>query len=362
MLAVMLRCEAEIGELLRQIVDIESVSGHEQALADQVFQALAVHPHLRLARFGNVVVARTDFGRPERVVVAGHLDTVPVMGNLPSRLTEVDGATFLVGRGTVDMKAGVAVQLNLAATLTDASRDLTWIFYDNEEVEAVKNGLGHLALARPDLMRADLAILMEPSGAQVEAGCQGTLRVVVRTHGVAAHSARAWLGHNAIHDMAGALAVLAAHSAQEVLVDGLPYREGLNAVGISGGVAGNVVPDACELSVNYRFAPDKTVAQAEQLVRQVFAGYDLVVEDAAPAAAPGLGSPIVASFVQAVGRPVRPKYGWTDVARFAELGIPALNFGPGEPDLAHTVGERVRLDQVRDCRDLLARWLTAPAG
>lgn len=352
----MLACETDLKDLLRTLVDTESVSGSETHLADMVEQALSSYSHLETIRFGNVVVARTNLGRAERVVVAGHLDTVPVAGNLPSRTTKVHGCEAIVGRGACDMKGGVAVQLNLASTLTDPQRDLTWIFYDNEEVEASKNGLGHLAAHRPDLVHADMAILMEPSDGRIEAGCQGSLRVRITTQGIAAHSARSWMGHNAIHDMAGALQILNDYQALEVNVDGLVYREGLNAVAISGGIAGNVIPDRCELTVNYRFAPDKDLDQAEQVVREIFSGYDMEILDASPAARPGLTSPVVASFVTAIGE-VGPKYGWTDVARFTQLGIPAVNYGPGDPNLAHTDEELVVLDSVKQTRDRLRSWL-----
>lgn len=348
----------DVATLLQAVVDTVSVSGGEAALADDIEAALGGSAHLDVSRWGNVVVARTNLGRPSRVVIAGHLDTVPVADNLPSRWGEADGRRILSGRGTVDMKGGLAVQLNLAAALTQPSRDITWVFYDNEEVEAAKNGLGHLVRRRPDLVQADMAILMEPSGGAVEAGCQGTLRADIVAHGLAAHSARAWLGHNAIHDLAGALTLLNDYEPAAVLVDGLTYREGLNAVGIAGGIAGNVIPDRARLTLNYRFAPDKDLEQAADIVRAFFAGYEVEVTDGAPGARPGLTTTAVASFVAAVGRPVKPKFGWTDVARFATLGIPAVNFGPGDPNLAHTDEEYVYLDDVVACRDALHRWLT----
>ncbi|MCL2471243.1 MAG: succinyl-diaminopimelate desuccinylase [Propionibacteriaceae bacterium] len=357
----MLNCEADIAELLRTLVDVESVSGGEGPLADMVHTSLTAYSHLEVIRLGNVVVARTAFGSARRVIIAGHLDTVPVAGNLPGRVEIVDGQETLFGRGSVDMKGGVAVQLSLAASLTRTDTDITWIFYDNEEVEDVKNGLGHLAVRRPDILKADMAILMEPSDSLIEAGCQGTLRVGLHTQGVAAHSARSWLGHNAIHDMAGALSILNGYEGTQVPIDSLIYREGLNAVGVSGGVAGNVIPDRCDLIVNYRFAPDKDLAQAEQVVRQIFAGYEMDILDGAESASPGLTSVPVSSLVRAVGQ-VRPKYGWTDVARFAKLGIPAVNFGPGDPNLAHTDHEHIILDDVMRCREILAGWLTTPGS
>ncbi|MDR1450564.1 MAG: succinyl-diaminopimelate desuccinylase [Propionibacteriaceae bacterium] len=353
----MLDPAADLAGLFQAVVDIESVSGNEAALADAVEQALRPYRHLEVSRQGNVVVARTDLGRPQRVVIAGHLDTVPLAGNLPSRREVRAGEPVLTGRGSVDMKGGVAVQIALAAALDQPRHDLCWLFYDNEEVAADKNGLGRLAAADPAQLAADFAILMEPTAGLVEGGCQGSLRVVLETAGRSAHAARSWLGRNAIHGLGPALAVLSSYSGREIDVDGLPYREGLNAVRVAGGLAGNVIPDKASLEVNYRFAPDKTLAEAEAYVRSLFPGYALRVVDAAPPARPGLGSPLAADFLAAVGQPARPKYGWTDVARFAALGVPAVNFGPGDPNLAHTDDEFAPLSQVTACRDALADWL-----
>jgi len=271
------------------------------------------------------------------VLLAGHLDTVPIAGNVPSRR---DG-DLITGCGTSDMKSGDAVMLRVAATMPDPAYDLTFVFYDCEEVEAERNGLGRIARELPDQLAADLAILLEPTNGNVEAGCQGTLRVVVRMSGHRAHSARSWLGDNAIHRAAPVLGLLAAYQPRTVTIDGCEYREGLNAVGITGGVAGNVIPDECEITVNFRFAPDRDAAAAEAHVREVFDGFEVSLRDCAPGALPGLTAPPVRAFLDAVGTPAVAKYGWTDVARFAELGIPAVNFGPGDPNLAHTREEQV---------------------
>ena len=339
--------------LFRQVVDIESVSGNERALADEVELALRQLPHLRVERDGDTVVARTDLGRSERVVVAGHLDTVPVAGNLPSRLV----GDRVYGRGTVDMKGGVAVALAAAAALSAPTRDLSWIFYDHEEVEAARNSLTRIAAERPNWLAGDFAVLMEPTAARIEGGCQGTLRFVIKTSGLAAHSARSWLGHNAIHEAAEPLARLAGYSARVVEVDGLTYREGLNAVGIHGGIAGNVVPDSCLITVNYRFAPDRDVAAAQAHCREVFAGYELEFVDAAAGARPGLDLPLAADFVTAVGGTPTGKVGWTDVARFSALGVPAVNFGPGDPGKAHADDEFCAVSELHSCYDALLRWL-----
>ena len=292
-------------------------------------------------------------------MIAGHIDTVPVNDNLPTRWESADGRDYLWGRGTVDMKAGVAVQLKLAAELVAPTLDVTWIFYDHEEVSADLNGLGRLAAHRPDLLAGDFAILGEPTEALVEGGCNGTLRIDVLTTGIRAHSARAWVGHNAIHDAAPILTTLAGYVPREVEVDGLVYRESLNAVGIEGGVAGNVIPDACTVHLNYRFAPSRSGQEAIAHVRELFPGLDTIVVDVAEGARPGLDAPLAQQFLSAVGGAARPKYGWTDVARFAALGIPAVNYGPGDPLKAHADDERVEIEQIVRCEAGLRAWLTS---
>ncbi|MDT0179998.1 succinyl-diaminopimelate desuccinylase [Microbacterium sp. ARD31] len=345
-------------DLTRTICDIPSVSDDETPLADAIEAAVRQLPHLSVHRDGDTIVARTDLGRAQRVVIAGHIDTVPINGNVPTRDIEIEGEPYVWGRGTVDMKAGVAVQLVLAAALAEPRVDITWMWYDHEEVDAARNGLTRLAAARPDLFAADFAILGEPSNGQVEGGCNGTLRAIVRTDGVRAHSARAWVGENAIHKAAPVLVRLAEYRPREIEVDGLVYREGLNAVGISGGIAGNVIPDACEVEVNFRFAPSRSGEQAEQHVRDVFEGFDVEIVDLSPGARPGLDAPLAQEFVASVGAEPRPKYGWTDVARFSAMGVPAVNYGPGDPQLAHHDEERVPVAQIEDVERGLRAWLT----
>jgi succinyl-diaminopimelate desuccinylase len=349
-------------DITRQICDIESVSGNEKPLTDAIEAALAGSSHLEIFRDGDSIVARTNFGHERRVVIAGHTDTVPLNDNLPTRYETQDGVDYLWGRGTVDMKSGVAVQLKLAVELSDPAVDLTWIWYDHEEVSAALNGLGRLAAVRPDLLAGDFAILGEPSNSQIEGGCNGNLRVEVRTFGKRAHSARSWIGHNAIHDAAPILAILAGYQAREVEVDGLVYREGLNAVGISGGVAGNIIPDEAMVHINYRFAPSRTGDEAIAHLRELFDGYDLTVVDLAEGARPGLDAPLAQEFVAAVGGIPKPKYGWTDVARFSALGVPAVNYGPGDPMKAHADDERVDVAQIVSCETGLRRWLSGRDG
>jgi succinyl-diaminopimelate desuccinylase len=362
---------ADVLTLTRVLVDAPSESGSEQALADSVEAALRNLAGLEVARVGNTVLARTHLGLDTRVVLAGHLDTVPIAGNLPSELRVVDGVQRLYGCGTSDMKSGDAVMLRLAGRFGGSgaglARDVTFVFYDCEEVEAARNGLGRVARELRGWLYGDLAILLEGTDGGIEAGCQGTLRVVLTVPGTRAHSARSWLGVNAVHGAAGILATLAGYPAREVDIDGCRYREGLNAVRIEGGVAGNVVPDECRVTVNFRYAPDRDEDAAEAHVREVFAdalaaGVTLEITDSAGGALPGLGEPAAADFVAAVGSTPRAKLGWTDVARFAAFGIPALNFGPGDPNLAHQAGEYVRVDRLQPAEDALIAYLTGSAA
>ena len=343
----------DVVDLTEAICNVQSVSLDEQRLCDLIETELAALSHLSLTRLGNSLVARTELGRTERVVIAGHIDTVPLNHNLPVTRDE----EFLHGLGTCDMKGGVAVALQLAATITEPNRDLTYVFYEGEEIDSIYNGLRRISEERPELIEADFAILMEPSNGVVEAGCQGTLRFDVITRGERAHSARSWMGHNAIHDAGAVLRRLGDYVARQPEVDGLRYHEGLNAVLISGGVAGNVIPDECRVTVNHRFAPDRSIEEAKAFVEDFFAGYEIEYVDQDSGARPGLDRPVAQQFVAATGGVVNPKFGWTDVARFTRLGVPAVNFGPGDPIYAHKADERVPIEQIRSCAASLAAWL-----
>ncbi|MGM0697788.1 MAG: succinyl-diaminopimelate desuccinylase [Actinomycetota bacterium] len=354
-------------ELTGRLCAIESVSGNETVLADAVVAVLerisaGPGPDLEILRDGDTVIARTNLGLAERIVVAGHLDTVPVEDNLPPVRTHMSGDEYpddevIWGRGACDMKAGVAMQLSTAAALTSPNRDVTWVFYDHEEVDASLNGLGRVSRSHPDWLAGDFAILGEPSNASVEGGCNGTIRVDVTTTGVRAHSARAFMGVNAIHAAAEILTRLAEFETGTVTVDGLDYRESLSAVNIRGGVAGNVVPDECVVSVNYRFAPSKSAAEAESFLRELFTGFDVVVTDAAEGARPGLDRAIAQDFIDTLGLSPAPKLGWTDVSRFSALGVPAVNFGPGNPLYAHKSDEHVRVTEVEQATATLRSYL-----
>ncbi len=351
--AARLDLRSDPAQLTATLVDIPSVSGTEGPIADAVEAALRALPHLQVQRLGNSVLARTDLGRPTRIMLAGHLDTVPIADNVPSRR---DG-DILHGCGTTDMKSGDAMLLHLAATLPDPARDLTFVFYECEEIEYDRNGLTRIQAEQPQWLAADLAILAEPTNGNVEAGCQGTLSATVTVRGRRSHSARSWLGDNAIHKTGVVMDRLAAWDARIVDIDGCQYREGLNAVGITGGVAGNVIPDECTVRVNFRFAPDRSPDEAATTLVELFPEFEVAVLDVAAGALPGLSAPAAAEFIAAAGGRAQAKFGWTDVARFAALGIPAVNYGPGDPSLAHTREEHVSMSQIREMTDVLRRFL-----
>ena len=357
MASMKLNLLGDVAELTRQLCDIESVSGNEAQIADAIEQALAPFSHLSVVRDGNAIVASTKLGRAKQVVIAGHIDTVPVAENLPTKLMSFEREQVIWGRGTVDMKAGVAVMLKLAAEITDPAFDVVWVFYDQEEIEASKNGLGRLVKNHPELIKGSFAILCEPTSATIEGGCNGTMRVEISLSGIKAHSARPWMGSNAIHKIGGVLNILNAYIPEEIDVDGLVFRESLNAVLVSGGIASNVIPDSATVTVNYRFAPSRSIEQATDYLKTVFADYELRVIDSASGARPGMNSPEAQAFVAAVKASVSPKFGWTDVARFSEMGIPSVNYGPGDPNKAHADDENVPASHIYACEAGLRNFL-----
>lgn len=327
-----------------------SVSFAEAPFVDWIESELRPLNHLELTRVGDNLVARTNLGRDQRLILAGHTDTVPVNGNAEPR---IEGDT-LFGVGSADMKGGLAVFLDVARTVPNPSVDLTFVFYAREEVAQEHNGLNELRDKRPDLLEADCAILGEPTGGVIEAGCQGAMRFQLTLAGARAHTARPWMGRNAVHRLAPILAKLEAYEARTPTIDGCTYREAIQAVSVEGGVAGNVVPDKVVLRIHHRYAPDRTPAEAEAWVRELLApdiedGDDLVVVDQSPPCSPSLKHPLLSKLVEDNGLEVRAKLGWTDVARFDQLGIPATNLGPGDPTVAHTAGEfldRASLESV----------------
>lgn len=346
-----------------ELVDIDSVSHDEGPIADRIESELRDRAGLRVERVGDNVVARTSLGRAQRIVLAGHLDTVPGNG----RGGAVVSGDVVHGLGAADMKGGVAVLLGLAESLSAPAVDVTYVFYAGEEVAAEHNGLGHLFRDRPDLVAGDVALLGEPTGGALEAGCQGSMRVEIELRGARAHTARPWTGRNAVHRLGRLLAKVEDLEGRRPVIEGCEYREALQAVRVSGGVAGNVVPDSASVTLNHRFAPDRDAAAAEAWLRGhlegvLESGDAFTVVDSSPAAPPGLAHPMIAALIERNSLTVRAKLGWTDVARFAAAGIPAVNFGPGDPLLAHSGKEWVSRAQLERCFAALADLISSPPG
>jgi succinyl-diaminopimelate desuccinylase len=346
-------------QLTRELVDVASESHAEGPITDLLEAELRALPHLTVDRMGDNLVARTTGTASTRVLLAGHTDTVPANGNAVGRIE----GDVLWGVGSTDMKAGLAVMLELARTVVEPAVELTYVFYAGEEVADVHNGLGHLFRDRPELLEADVALLGEPTDAVIEAGCQGTMRVEIVLRGARAHTARPWMGRNAIHRLGRVIAAVEAWPGRRPVIDGCEFREAVQAVAVRGGVAANVVPDEASVTLNHRFAPDRTPAEAEATLRELVGPYldegdSFEVVDLASAAAPSLDHPVLRALIERNQLPVRSKLGWTDVARFAERGIPAANFGPGDATIAHTAGEWVGRDPIERCYAALVDLVT----
>ena len=344
----------ELSKLTLDLVNISSVSKDEKSIADLIAEALKKYSHLKITRVNNSIVAQTNFGNKQRVVIAGHIDTVPANNNFPGKINNSE----VIGLGSVDMKSGIAVALKLASEITSSNYDVTYLFYESEEIETKFNGLELITKQQKDLLDCDFAILMEPTNGILEVGCQGSLRFEVSTSGKRSHSARWWNGENAIHKTNKILEILNNYKSREPEIDGHKFREGLQAVKVNGGIAGNVVPDSVTISINHRFAPDTSIDQATQNMKTLFKDFNFQIVDAANAAPTGLSNPLIKEFVSNIGKNVAPKFGWSDVARFANAGIPAINFGPGDPNLAHHPEEKVLISQINDVYESLKNWLT----
>ncbi|MEQ8840366.1 MAG: succinyl-diaminopimelate desuccinylase [Acidimicrobiales bacterium] len=345
--------------LTAALVDIPSESRNEQEIVQLLEDDLRSHAHLTVDRIGDNLVARTTLGRPRRLVLAGHTDTVPADGNAGAR---IDGER-MYGVGTTDMKGGIATMLELARTMTAPAVDVTYVFYAREEIAVANSGLLEIEAARPELLEGDVALLGEPTLGAVEAGCQGTMRIEISLVGARAHTARPWMGRNAIHRLGALLNIVGNYKPREPMIEGCAYREALQAVHVEGGVAGNVVPDRAMMRLNHRFAPDRTVEEAEVFLRDLLApamaeGDTLEVVDASPAALPGLGDPLLAALIERGNLEVRAKLGWTDVAFFSARGVPASNFGPGDATIAHTADEYLERQWLTDTHAALVDLLT----
>jgi len=343
------------------LISIKSESFHEQEIVEHFESRLRAVPWLETSRVGDNLIARTNLGRERRILIGGHSDTVPANGN-ETPIIEGDRVT---GLGATDMKGGLAVMMGLAEMVAEPAVDVTWLIYAREEVAIKHNGLREIFAERPDLLETDAAILCEPTSAELEAGCQGTMRHKLTLRGERAHTARAWMGRNAIHRLGDVLSEIAAYEPRRPVIDQCQFHEALQCVFVEGGVAGNVVPDATTLTIGHRFAPDRTAEEAEAHVRSIVEpfmqeGDEMVLTDCSNPAAPSLRHPLLAAMIGRNDLPVNAKLGWTDVAFFAERGIPAANFGPGDAPLAHTKGEWVSGPSLERAFAVLHDVLTSP--
>lgn len=339
------------------LVGIESVSRNETRLASHVETRLRENPNLDVERIGDNVVARTRGHHRTRLLVAGHLDTVP--GQVSTARIVGDE---LIGLGACDMKGSLSVMIELALDTAPRSVEVTWVFYAREEITRSESGLLEIAQLRPDLLDADAAVLGEPTGGFVEAGCQGSLRVLVELMGQRAHTARPFTGRNAIHRMGELIHHISRYEPRQVVIDDITFVEQLQVVAVDGGVAANVVPDRSSCTLNHRVAPDRTRDDAVASLRDYLKGLiepedSIQVLDWAPAALPFLDNERLQSLVALSGGSARGKVGWTDVATLSERGIPATNFGAGDPLRSHQSDEFVTLDELDHFAQTLALWL-----
>ena len=346
-----------LAELLATLVDIPSVTGDERAIVDYVTGRLGRAAKGEVLRSGNGLVWRGPQRGKPLIVLAGHLDTVPPSGNATSRR---DGDK-LYGVGTTDMKAGDAVMLALHDSLDMAALrfDLALVFYDAEEGPAANNGLKRIFEQFPWIRDASLAILLEPTDLNIEMGCNGILNVEVRVPGVAAHAARPWMGENAVAKGAEWLASITKFVTTPVMVQGIEYRETLQVTTVQAGKTRNVVPSEMVVNLNHRFPPDRTIEVATARIRSLVpAEFGFEVVDAAPPGEVCLDHPEVRSFIRRFDAKVAGKQGWTDVARFTSVGVPAFNFGPGYAELCHRADEHCSVEYLGRAYEWLAAFLT----
>jgi succinyl-diaminopimelate desuccinylase len=344
-----------LGELALALVDIRSVSGEEQALTGWLARQVGAQPHLEVVHEQGDALVFGLGGSPE-VLIAGHSDTVPEQGNLPGRLA--DG--FLHGLGAADMKGALAVMLALAGELGSRRPALNpqFVIFGGEELPQSNGVLGKLFGTCPSLLEARLAVMMEPTANRLQAGCLGNIKAELVFEGVAAHSARPWLGRNAIHDAIGALQGPVSLEPYDVVLEGLRFREVLSVTEIHGGIANNVIPDQVVCGLNFRYAGSRSPAQAEARLRELVGTTGkLTVIGNAPSAPVPAGNDLLDRLRQAGDLPMEPKQAWTPVAEFAAHGLDAINFGPGDPRMAHRRDERIAVDAMDTSLEVLRRFL-----
>ncbi len=341
-----------LAERTLELVDTPSVSRDEASIAEVV--AAAVPLELVHRDGASLVYATPRTGKP-LILLAGHLDTVPAQGNIPGRIE--NGAVH--GLGASDMKGGVAVMVELARWAADAALayDLAFLFFPREELGPDENPLPALFDAVPLLTEPSLVVVLEPTDNTIQAGCVGNLVARAVFEGRSAHSARPWLGVNAIRLAVEGLREVVALEPVDVEIEGLVFREVLSVTEIHGGIASNVIPAIVECTLNFRYAPNRTAAEAEVRLRELVPGRVDVLHNA-PGAHVAVGSPLVRRLREVGGFAVQPKQAWTNVSDFAARGLDAINLGPGATRYAHTVDEQVEIAELERTLDALTRFVS----
>lgn len=347
-------------ELTKDLIQINSVSGNEKQLVDKLENHLKSFSHLKLTRISNTLVAECKKPETAQIILAGHVDTVPPASN---ETVKIVGNT-LYGLGACDMKGGIAVMIKLAESAKDFNVSTRFIFYESEEVEINKNGLQLLSRRQPELLKADGAILLEPTNSQLELGCQGVLLFNIQVKGVKAHAARPWKGVNSITRAPKIIESVKSFPKKKVMLEGVCYKESLEPVKFNSGSATNVIPDLAEITLSYRFAPDKSadIAQAEifshfKHVLDNSLGDNIVILEARNGAYPASKSGIFKQLFELTSNKVSAKLGWTDVAFFSENQTVAVNFGPGDPQLAHSPDEKLEKGELEQSYKILTQFL-----
>lgn len=339
------------------LVDTESISRNEGAIVEVVAAMIDTRVPV-LAEDDSLFYAPTRMeGRP-LVVFAGHLDTIPPLDNLPGRIE--NGAVH--GLGASDMKGSLAVMIELIRRLDseqpEVAIDAAFLFFAREELPLDASPISGLLEASAALRDAHLVVVMEPTANEIQLGCLGNLNADVTFEGSSSHSARPWLGNNAIHRAIQALQTVAASSAKEVTVDGLSFFEVVNVTGITGGIARNVIPDEVTCHLNFRYAPNQSAEEAEQRLRSLVGhGASVEIVGNAPPGRVATDNPLVGRLRVSSGAAVGPKQAWTNVAEFSAVGIDAVNFGPGVPEYAHRADEQVSIDALVQSLSSLERFV-----
>lgn len=354
---------SQLFDITRALIDIPSVSEDETVLLDHVKESLPTSFHAVYDE-DSVALFAQEPKRSIDVLLVGHTDTVPIADNVPAVVSNnVSAGRELVGRGASDMKGGLAVMLCLAKALDSSELqsqiNVGLLFFGREELPATRSALVPALKNCTSLQSAGFAILLEPTTNSVELGCQGNLNIDVSFNGLAAHSARPWLGDNAIHKAIGALAEIASASPNDVDIDGLVYREVASVTNISGGHARNVIPDNAKAQINVRYSPSLSASKAADIWTQRFAdsGATITVAGNAPGALPNRQHQGVQMLIALSNQHPTPKQAWTNVADFAAIGVPAVNFGPGDPALAHCDNEAISENALIANFDVLSTFL-----